>query len=113
MRKKLICHVCKKIKKPYTIIMDGSIISMAKYIDAREDGEICERCDKYYAMTGEFKYAIKEEFECAKEASKFAQMMLKWWEKDKKMKVEEPELHVRTWEGTETIARWYRNVMKQ
>jgi len=107
--KKEICHVCGKEKKPYTVFMEDSIFSFLNYEQARENGAICERCDKYFAMTGEFKDASEEEFELAKKSVEFARMLLKWWEKDEKMS--EDKDNKRDWEGTETIAKWCRDVL--
>jgi hypothetical protein len=61
--KKEICHVCGKEKKPYTLFINNDIFSFPKYKQAREDGAICQRCDQYFAMTGEFKEATEQEFE--------------------------------------------------
>ena len=104
---KEICHVCGKEKKPYTVFLKNDIFSLLKYEQAREDGAICERCDRYFAMTGEFKDALEEEFEIAKKSVWFANMLLKWWEKDEKMS--EDKDNKRDWEGTEIIAKWCRN----
>jgi len=82
---KKICHVCGKEKKPYTVFLKNDIFSLLKYEQAREDGAICERCDRYFAMTGEFKDASEEEFKIAKKSVWFANMLLKWWEKYEKM----------------------------
>ena len=87
VKEKLVCHVCGKEKKPYAVILDNNILSFLRYESAREDGEICQRCDQYYAMTGEFKDATEQEFENAKKAIRFTQTMLRWWEKDKKLVV--------------------------
>jgi len=110
-----ICHVCKKDKKPYVVFMDSNMLSYIEYEQAREKGPICERCDNYYAMTGEFKDATNEEFEIAKKAAWFARTMQKWWEKDNKLKAEEdlmPE-NMRDWEGTASLARWCREIQKK
>jgi len=104
-----ICHVCKKEKKPYTVILDNKIISIIQYEEAREKGEICERCDNYFAMTGNFKDATKEEFEIAKKSSWFANTMLKWWEKDEE--ISEGKDNSRDWEGTVAIASWCRKLL--
>ena len=114
-----ICHVCKKEKKPYTVIMTDNILSLIEYQTAREDGEICERCDKYFIMTGEFKDATKEEFEIAKKSVWFADMMLKWWERNKKMITPEnfeeklKNENKREWEGTYMIAKWCRDKLNK
>ena len=112
MVKKEICHVCKKEKKPYVVFLKNDMFSIINYKQAREDGPICERCDRYYAMTGEFKDATDEEFEIAKKASWFAHMMLKWWEKDNKLtasiEIEDQIKDKRDWEGTEFVKRWCR-----
>ncbi len=117
-KKKLICHVCGKEKKPYIVFMDDNILSWIQHEQAREDGEICQRCDQYHAMVGEFKDATKEEFELAKKSCEFARNMLKWWEKDKKIggdyKFDEgyapdtTEEDKREWGGTFNIKKWYR-----
>ena len=107
---KEICHVCGKEKKPYIVFLkNDDIFSLLKYEQAREDGAICERCDRYFAMTGEFKDASEEEFEIAKKSVWFANMLLKWWEKDEKMS--EESNNKRDWEGTETITKWCRNAL--
>ena len=110
MSKKEICHVCKKIKKPYIVFMNNNTISFVEYMMARKRGPICERCDKYYARTGIFKNASKEEFNIAREAQKFANLMLHWWEKDKKINHDDfyGDSDMREWEGTSSIAEWYR-----
>jgi len=100
------CHVCGKIKKPYIVFMNEDILNYLNYKNARKDGPICDRCDKYYAMTGNFKDATEEEFELAIQSRKFANKMLEWWQKDEKLNVDEPTF--RDWEGTETIAKWFR-----
>ena len=107
MKKKYeICHVCKKEKKPYTVFITNSILSMMTYREAREKGPICQRCDRYFAMTGKFKDATKEEYEIAKKSSWFARMMSKWWEKDGKLNIDRP--NKRGWAGTVEIAKWCR-----
>ena len=116
---KLICHVCKKEKKLYTVFMNNSIFSLIEYMHAREDGEICQRCDQYYAMTGKFKDADEKEFKIAKKSAWFANMMLKWWQKDKKLVVEDDEIcqddgdNMRGWEGTALIATWCREELSK
>jgi len=105
--KKEICHVCKKEKKPYTVITDNNILSIMQYQDAREDGPICERCDKYFAMTGEFKETTIKEMQIAEKSAWFANMVLKWWEKDRKMRAGEEDSK-RYWDGTVNIAKWCR-----
>lgn len=107
-QKKEICHICKKEKKPYIVIMDYSIFSFLQYESAREEGPICERCDRYHAMTGEFRYATKEEFEIAKKSAWFARMMLRWWGK-----IEPDEDNEREWEGTAKIASWCREELSK
>ncbi len=104
---KEICHVCGKEKKPYEVFMDDNILSYMNHTQAREKGPICERCDRYFAMTGEFKDSSEKEFENAKEASKFARNMRDWWEKDKKMECDGDSL--KEWEGTFAISKWLRN----
>ena len=107
---KPICHVCGKEKEPYTVILKNDVFSYILYLQAREKGDICQRCDQYYAMTGEFKQATEKEFETAKKASEFARTMLKWWQKDKQL--EEDQHSMREWEGTQAIAKWYRDTQK-
>ena len=107
VKKKKICHVCKKEKKPYHKFMVSDFLSIMTHFQAREKGEICERCDTYFVMTGEFKDATKEEFEVAEQACKFARDMLKWWEKDRKMNPDSID-NLREWDGTNDIAKWYR-----
>ncbi len=117
MMPKEICHVCKKEKKPYVKFINMDSINMMQHHQAREKGPICERCDSYFAMTMEFKDSTEEEFKIAREASKFARMMLEWWEKDKKMDIGDPkdiysmpdeEENKRDWGGLVAIAKWYR-----
>lgn len=103
---KEICHVCKKEKKPYIVILTDDIFSLIHYEQAREKGKICQRCDQYFAMTGEFKDATDEEFELAKKASHFAYTFGKWWEKDKPHSVDDDDY--RKWEGTVNLVKWYR-----
>lgn len=116
-----ICHVCKKEKKPYTVFLTDSLLSIIEHYTAREDGPICERCDKYHAMTGEFKDATEKEFEIAKKAAWFTMMMSRWWKKDKELVViddkDNPILtdvektekeNSRGWGGKEDIAKWCR-----
>lgn len=116
MENKKICHVCGKEKKPYVVFLNNDVLSLISHEQAREDGEICKRCDSYFAMTGEFKDATEKEFKIAQESLKFASMMLKWWEKDKKLYAGEPDDYLpenfdenkRNWEGTHAISKWYR-----
>ena len=112
MTKKPICHVCGKEKKPYTVIMNSSIFNYIRYNQAREKGEICERCDRYFAMTGEFKDATVEEFEDAKKSCEFARMMLAWWENHKKLDMDNNFNNIRNWEGIEPIRKWCREHLK-
>ena len=113
---KLICHVCGKEKKPYIVFMNDNIFSWIQHDRARKDGEICQRCDQYHAMTETFKDATEKEFKLAKESCEFARNMLEWWEKDKKIggdyKVGEylpdtTEEDKREWGGTYAIKKWY------
>lgn len=106
MTKKEICWVCKKEKKPYIVFMNDDVFNYLAYEQAREKGPICERCDKYFAMTGEFKDATHTEFQLAEESRKFANKMLEWWEREGVLKVDEDNLQ--DWVGIETIAKWYR-----
>ncbi len=105
---KEICHVCKREKKPYHVFLTGDILSYMEHNQAREKGPICERCDSYFAMTGEFKDANDEEFELARKASHFAHAMSKWWTKDKPMDVDGYDGDPREWEGTVKLNEWYR-----
>ncbi len=108
--KKEICHVCKKPKTPYTIFLTNDVMSLTEHLLAREDGPICQRCNQYYAMTGDFKDATKEEFNIAKKSAWFARMVLKWWEKDQKL-CEDDQLmspNARDWEGTSDLSSWCR-----
>ena len=118
---KEICHVCKKEKKPYVVVLDDSVFSYLKYEQARECGPICERCDIYFAMTGEFKDASEEEFELARKASHFAYAVLKWWEKDKKIGIGDPqdiysisneEENKREFPLIDAVKKWYRSEYK-
>ena len=116
--KKSICHVCGKIKKPYMVFLDSDVLSIIKYQNAREKGEICQRCDQYYAMTGKFKDATKEEFEIAKKSAWFANMVQKWWEKEQELEFDEAKgdiesVNMRSWEGTELIASWCRDELSE
>jgi hypothetical protein len=103
---KEICHVCKKEKKPYTVFLTDDVFSLIHYEHAREDGPICQRCDQYYAMTGNFKDATKEEFELAKKAAHFARAMHKWWTRKEPMDSETN--NNRSWQGSVFLAEWYR-----
>ena len=105
---KEICHVCGNEKEPYIIFMKDDIFSFLQYQNAREDGPICERCDQYHAMTGEFNYANDVEFENAKKAAEFSRYMLAWWTKDNKLDFEGDGDNSRDWEGTAMISRWLR-----
>lgn len=112
MAKKKICHVCGKEKKPYLLVMDNSVFSFLQYEHAREDGPICQRCDQYFAMTGDKKEPTKEEFKIAEKAAEFARMMHRWWMKNKPQNYEDDEeKNSRDWEGTTSIADWYRKEM--
>lgn len=106
-KKQLICHVCKKPKKPYFKFMIDDVFSIMRHFQAREKGEICERCDTYFALTGEFKDATNEEMEVAKLSRRFANQMLEWWTKDKPLDLDDLDSS-RVWDGTESIAKWSR-----
>lgn len=106
---KEICHVCGKEKKPYVVFLNDSIFSYIHHEQAREKGPICQRCDQFFAMTGEFKDATDEEFELTREANIFAHEMKNWWEKDKKLSEED---NSREWEGTFNIAKWFMETHK-
>lgn len=108
---KEICHVCGKEKKPYTVFLKDDLFSLLKYEQAREDGPICERCEKYYAMTGDLKDSTDEEFEIAKKASWFSNMMLRWWQMKEKM--DHDKKNLRDWEGTVLIAKWCREELNK
>ena len=111
-KEKIICHVCGKIKKSYTIFMNNDIFSLIKHYQAREKGEICERCNNYFALTGEFKIATKKDFEIAKKADEFAELMLAWWIKDNKLTMGKyPEKDKRQFDGTICFARWCRKYL--
>ncbi len=71
----ILCHVCGKKKVPYIVFLTDSIMGYMQYEQAREGGEICERCDKFYAMTGELREPTEKEFETAKKACEFARNM--------------------------------------
>ncbi len=113
-----ICHVCKKEKKPYTLFIKNDIFSIIHYQEARAEGPICEKCDSYSAMTGEYKEPTEEEYKIAKKAAWFANMVKHFWEKDEKL-VTPPEegldvrkdKNQRTWEGTAMIASWCRKYL--
>lgn len=105
---KEICHVCGKEKKPYHVFLDNNVLSIMEHYQAREKGPICQRCDQYFAMTGEFKDATDEEFELARKASHFAHAMSKWWTKDKPLDVDDYDGDPREWEGTAKLKEWYR-----
>ena len=108
--KKEICHVCKKEKKPYTIFMTNNIFEIIHYHKAREKGPICERCDQYAGITGEFKEPTDEEFEIAINSVKFANLMMAWWEKEKRLDYDgDNKNNDREWEGKSPIALWYRD----
>ena len=100
------CHVCGREKKPYVVLLDNNILSYMLYEQAREDGPICQRCDQYYAMTGEFKDPSEEEFRVARDSVMFARLMHEWWTKNSPLDPDGPSL--RDWDGTRNIARWYR-----
>lgn len=119
---KEICHVCKKEKKPYAVFLKGDIMSFLIHDQAREKGPICERCNTYFSVTGEFKDATDQEQEVAIDAIRFAHKMLKWWEKDGKMDIgdvkdfyamPDEEKNKRSWGGTVDIAKWYREEFKK
>lgn len=110
-KSKEICHVCGKEKKPYIVFLTNDIFSLIHHEMARENGPICERCDKYFAMTLEFKDATEEEYKNAKKAAEFSRYMLEWWIKDKDMDGEEDNL--REWGGTYDIAKWLREKLNK
>ena len=100
------CWVCGKDKKGYVVIMNDSIMSFLAYEEAREKGDICERCWKYFCLTSEFKDATEDEFRIAEVANWFGHAMLRWWEKDGKMLTDSPNL--REWAGTFDLKKWFR-----
>lgn len=108
METKEICHVCRKEKEPYTVILKDDLLSFLQHEQAREDGPICKRCDQYYAMTGELKDSTKKEFETAQKAIWFARMMLKWWGD-----INPDKENFRDWEGTNNIAKWCREELNK
>lgn len=105
-----ICHVCKREKKPYIVLITNNIMEHLNYKQAREDGPICERCNTYHAMTGEFKDATDKEHENARKACNFALLVAKWWEKDKKLdyEIDIREENKRDWPGTHDLRKWCR-----
>lgn len=107
---KEICHVCGKVKKPYTVFLTDDILSYIDYESAREDGPICERCDNYFAMTGLFKDSTEEEFELAKQSVKFSKQMYDWW--NNKEKLDYDGNNSRDWDGTFNLRKWFRNYYK-
>ena len=114
---KKICHVCGKEKKSYNVVIRNNYFDLIKYHMAREKGEICQRCDQYYALTGEFKDPTAKEFEDAKKARDFANMMFKWWTKDDKIysgdRYENNKVNKRDWEGTAGISEWAREYLSK
>lgn len=102
------CWVCGKDKKPYVVFLQDDIFAFIDYNTARENGDICERCYNYFCMTHEFKEPTDKEIEIAKQAQIFARNMLLWWEKDKKLNLNNNSENYRNFEGTETIAKWFR-----
>jgi hypothetical protein len=60
------CHVCGNDKEPYEIYLKSDILWLMEHEkqhkEAREGGEICERCDRYHAMTGILAAPTDEEF---------------------------------------------------
>jgi len=108
------CHVCKKAKLPYMLFMTDSVISMVNYKQAREKGEICERCNEYFALTNEFKEPSDEELQVARDAVHFANNMSVWWQKDKPFDIDNPtdEKENREWDGIYNLAKWYREEHK-
>lgn len=104
--KKEICHVCGKLKKPYIVFLTNNIFSIIDHHAARRDGPICERCNKYYGMTGEFKDATDKEFKIAEDAKEFSRIVFRWWFKDKEEKFD--NFNNREWPGMIELANWYR-----
>jgi hypothetical protein len=109
-KKKEICHVCGKEKKPYSVFMNNNLLSFVTHNMAREKGPICKRCDQYFAMTGQFKEATPEEFAMASQSSWFAHTMNEWWKKDSELDCDGD--NPRDWEGTQCIASWARQMME-
>ena len=111
---KKICHVCGKEKKSYNVFIRNNYFDLLHYNMARQKGEICQRCDQYYAMTSEFKDATDKEFEDAKKARNFANMMLAWWEKDESFGNRlNSEDGLREWGGTVNISKWARKYLSK
>lgn len=118
MNKKLICHVCGKEKKPYTVFLKNNAFSLIRYNQAREKGEICQRCDQYFAMTGEFKDATEQEFQMAKNSVTFSQLVFKWWCNDKPLMITGDELkdlneNKRNWQGTIVVSKFFAKFMQK
>ena len=64
------CHVCGKDKHSYEVYFKSDIFSIMQFSktheEARKGGEICQRCDSYYAMTRILKEPTEQEFNEAK-----------------------------------------------
>jgi len=103
---KELCHVCGKEKKPYVVFMKKDDLFLIRYMESRVKGPICEPCFRYFSLTGEYNEPTDRELEVAADAMKFADMMLKWWEKNEKITFDSD--NKRCWEGKSSIARWYR-----
>lgn len=110
LKEKPICWVCKKEKKPYVVFMNSDVFSYLSYEQARENGEICERCDKYFAMTGDFKDATEEEFELAVQSVRFANQLKDFWERE--VEISPDNDNKQDWSGTYYIQRWFRDKYK-
>ena len=97
-----ICHVCGKVKKPYTVIIGNDIMSLMQYEDARAPGPICKRCDQYFIMTGKFEDVSKKEFKLAKDAKTFSNLVYRFWFRNG------IDNEVQEWPGTDELEKWYR-----
>lgn len=68
------CHVCGNPKEPYEVYLKNDLLSIMnherQHKEAREGGEICQRCDSYHAMTGILKEPTDTEFKEAREKVK-------------------------------------------
>lgn len=105
-----ICHVCKKEKEPYTLVISNSILSYITYLDARKEGPICKRCNKYYGFTGEFKEPTDEELQLAQEAITFAKNVSRWWQEQRPNHcAKDDSFTEREWPGTRALFQWYRD----
>lgn len=94
--------------------MNNEAMSYAMYLVARGPGPICERCNTYYGMTGEFHDASDKEFENAEKAVVFASNLSAWWTKDQKLVVDSVGTeNFRDWPGTNDAAKWLRQKLNK